>query len=101
MSERIIKISALILLWAVGTSCTSGAFEGTETQQEKPDFVDAVLEELNKTTLELDSYEAQVEWKFTQPALFDSQSLRKGILYYSKEDDKTNFPEARKCPTRA
>jgi len=50
--------------------------------------VEAILEQLNKKTKELRSYHAQIEYKFSQP-LLESQSARKGELYYSKNDKQS------------
>ncbi len=47
--------------------------------------VDAVLERLNKKTKELTSYECRIEVKDLQP-LLDSQTIRKGDLYYLRKD---------------
>lgn len=86
---------AFVLLWAAGTGCASGAgaVENPEIRQNKQqaDPVDKVLEQLNKSILELKSYEGQIEYKFIQPSLFDSQDFRKGILYYAKEGNKSEL----------
>jgi len=93
MNIKIIIRVTFILLWVVNTGCASGSMENADTQQKKQttDPVDKVLEQLNKSTLELESYQGQIEYKFIQPSLFDSQDLRKGILYYVKEDNKSKL----------
>jgi hypothetical protein len=50
--------------------------------------VDAVLERLNKKTRELKSYECRIEYKSFQP-LLDSQTIRKGTLYYLRTSGKS------------
>jgi hypothetical protein len=50
------------------------------------DPVEAILEQLNKTTSELVSLEGQIEYKYSQP-LFESERLSKGTLYYLRSGD--------------
>ena len=50
--------------------------------------VEKILEQLSKKTIELQSYQAQIEYNFSQP-LLESESLRKGVLYYSKGDKES------------
>ncbi len=90
--DTIIRIT-LILLWVTGTGCASGSTISPDAQQEKQktDPVDKILEQLNKKTNELESYQGQIEYKFVQPLLFDSQDLKKGILYYVKEGNKSKL----------
>jgi len=47
--------------------------------------VDTILEQLSRKTRELQSYQAKLEYKFSQP-LLESQSIREGVLYYTKSD---------------
>jgi len=93
MNVKIIVRVTFVLLWMVSASCASGAVDNTDTQQKKQatDPVDKVLEKLNKSTRELKSYQGQIEYKFTQPSLFDSQDLKKGIFYYTKEGNKSRL----------
>lgn len=99
MNIKMITRVILILLWAAGSGCAStrlsspksGSTTQAITEQKKNDPLDTVLEQLNKTTGQLDSYQCSIEYKFVQPALFDSQDLRKGMLYYSKGKNKTNL----------
>ena len=87
MNRKIITRATFILLWMAGTGCASATTANTKTLQEKPktDPIDQVLEKLHQSILDLKSYQGQIEYNFKQPALFDSQDLRKGILYYTKE----------------
>ncbi len=81
--------SAVSTCWAFG--CTT-ACEGTKQLGEvKADAVDTVLKQLNKKALELKTYEAQIEYKFIQPLLFGSETLRKGTLYYGRFGKKTKL----------
>jgi len=50
--------------------------------------VDDILQKLNEKTKQLKSYEGKIEYMVKQP-LFDSQTLRKGILYYQKYPDNS------------
>jgi len=52
--------------------------------------VEIILEKLNQKTKELQSYEAQIEYKFSQP-LLESQSVREGVLYYTKSDRQSRL----------
>ena len=86
MNNKIITVAAFVVLWVIGTCWASGCKEVLETQKQKNptiDPVDAVLEQLNKKTSELKSYQGQIEYKFIQPIL-ESEALRKGVLYYSR-----------------
>ncbi len=93
MNIKIIARITFILLWMVSAGCASGAVDNPDTQQKKQtqDPIDKILEQLNKSTRELKSYQGQIEFKFTQPSLFDSQDLKKGILYYTKDGNKSKL----------
>jgi outer membrane lipoprotein-sorting protein len=99
-SESKLKIAGysvkvfFILLGTVG-SCwaggCSGASTASATETEKKSLtVDTVLENLRRQTNQLTSYQAKVEYLFRQP-MFESQTLRKGVLYYQKSDGKSNL----------
>ena len=98
MNIKIIVRITFVLLWMVSAGCASGAVDNPDTRQEKqtPDPVDKVLEQLNKSTRELKSYQGQIEFKFTQPSLFNSQKLQKGTLYYTKEGSKQDEEKEQK-----
>ena len=75
-----------VICWIAGTCWACGCADGQVAQQQdtqKTDPADAVLERLNKMTSELTSYEARIEYKYTQP-LLESESLHKGVLYYTR-----------------
>lgn len=90
MNEKIIKVIPLLFViastyWIAGcaASSTSSEIERTDTNSVK-----VVLERLKRQTSELKSYQGQVEYRFIQP-LLESETLRKGILYYKKSDGKS------------
>jgi outer membrane lipoprotein-sorting protein len=91
MNYKIVARVIFIALLTAGISWTSGRAESSGNQpQENPknDPVNIVLEKLNKKTSELQSYESRIEYKYTQP-LLESESLRKGVLYYARTDGKS------------
>jgi len=91
MNKKIITIATFVVLWAAGTCWASRCKEALEAQQQKNpkiDPVDAVLEQLNKKTSELRSYQGQIEYKYIQP-LPESEALRKGVLYYARSEGKS------------
>ncbi len=63
--------------------CKPGTVCAQEPNEVVVDEVDKVLEQLHKTTSGMRSYEGQIEYKYIQP-LLESESLRKGVLYYVK-----------------
>jgi len=86
MGNRRIIEAAFIVSWAAGVCWGSGCTQSSAAppQDVAPtDPLDAVLERLNKTTSQIKSYEAQIEYKFSQP-LLESESLHKGVLYYTR-----------------
>ncbi len=65
--------------------------EASATETEKQSLtVDVVLENLRRQTKQLTSYQAKVEYLFSQP-MFESQTLRKGVLYYQKAGGKSQL----------
>jgi outer membrane lipoprotein-sorting protein len=93
MDIKIIYKFVLILLLTAGIYRVSESPASSETKppnDKMPDAVDTVLKQLNTKAQELQSYEAKIEYKFTQP-LLESESLRKGALYYTKLDGKSKL----------
>lgn len=91
MDKKIITKVALVLLLTVSNCWAGGCKESLTIQQPekvKPDPVEVVLKQLNQKTAELKSYQAQVEYRFTQPLFDESETLRKGVLYYARFDKK-------------
>ena len=91
MNYKIAATVIFIALLTAGISWASGCSETSGNQQQenpKNDPVNIILEKLNKKTSELQSYESRIEYKYTQP-LLESESLRKGVLYYARTDGKS------------
>jgi outer membrane lipoprotein-sorting protein len=86
MNEKMIT-RAFYLLLAAGT-CWAGSLGGPKVERADANSIEVVLERLKKQTAELKSYQGQIEYRFRQP-LFESETLRKGILYYQKSDGKS------------
>ena len=86
MDKNIIAALSLFLLLTPALCqskyCVKNAQAKCEPQQ-KADALDNILEQLRQKTEQLKSYQANVEFLFKQP-LFDSQTLRKGTLYYAR-----------------
>jgi outer membrane lipoprotein-sorting protein len=83
--------AALILLMVVNTSLAGGCVrKSAVSQPEKTggSSVEKILKQLNQKTAKLKSYQAQIEYLFKQP-LFESQTLRTGVLYYQKSGRKS------------
>jgi outer membrane lipoprotein-sorting protein len=58
----------------------------------QPDPVEKVLKQLKQETERVESYQARIEYLFKQPLPgFESQTLRKGILYYQKFGKKSKL----------
>ncbi len=80
-------IALLLATWA----CWAVGQNESSTAHKKPvriDPVDAVLEQLNKKTRELTSFQCQIEHKYIQP-LLESHATRKGVLYYIRSGGKS------------
>jgi len=94
MSKKSIILVASALLVSAAASeagclpkcLRSGSSTEPSGQQGKSEHVEAVLQRLNKSTSALKSYECRIEYLFRQP-LFESRTLRKGFLYYRRDDD--------------
>lgn len=93
MNKRIIMKVFPLLLAIVSTclavGCT-GNLAGSELKGGDINSVEVVLERLKKQTAELKSYQSQIEYRFIQP-LFESETRRKGVLYYAKFDGKSKL----------
>lgn len=101
MDKFLITKTAILLMWTVG-GCWASEPDCTTTCQikeascskapenVKPDPVDEILKKLNTKTKDLKSYTAQIEYKFIQP-LFESEAIRKGLLYYQKLDKRSKL----------
>jgi outer membrane lipoprotein-sorting protein len=88
MNEKIIaKIFSLSVV-TMGMCLMSCLAEQTDSNSMAKPQVEMVLELLNKQTTELKSYQSQIEYRFSQP-LLESETLKKGVLYYQKSDGKS------------
>jgi outer membrane lipoprotein-sorting protein len=99
MNSKTISKAVLVVLLTAGIckamecmkpSVPDEAQQTAQCAQPKTGPVDDVLKQLNDKTIELQSYEGQLEYKFTQP-LLESEALRKGILYYAKFGEKSKL----------
>lgn len=100
MNKKIISKAVIFFLLTVSICWASGGTKGCECPKSsgtkppgevKADAVDTVLQQLNKKAQELKSYQAQIEYKFIQPLLFGSETLRKGTLYYTRSGKKSKL----------
>ena len=100
MNKKVIIKAVIVFLWTLSICWASGGTKdcecpkssGTKQPGEvKADAVDTVLKQLNKKARELTSYEAQIEYKFIQPLLFGSETLRKGTLYYVRFEKQSKL----------
>jgi outer membrane lipoprotein-sorting protein len=96
MNQKIItKVFALflaitVIYWAGGCakSLANSKTERADANSTAKPQVELVLERLKKQTEELKSYQSSIEYKFSQP-LLESETLRKGVLYYQRSDKKS------------
>ncbi len=93
MRHKKIVVQIIIYLVLLLSGCAAGHHE-KDTRSSKasrkisPVTVDSVLKRLQAETGKLKSYSCRIEYLFSQP-LFDSKTVRKGVLYYTKEADKS------------
>jgi len=92
MVKETISSAVFTLLVTAGVCWACASTNHLDIQQPQKDVncVEAILEQLSEQTNELQSYETQVEYKFSQP-LLESQTLRKGVLYYAKNGEKSRL----------
>jgi outer membrane lipoprotein-sorting protein len=93
MNIKIVTKVFLLLLAIVGICLAAAGGAGckaelTNSNSTAKPQVEVVLEQLKKQTAELKSYQSQIEYKFSQP-LLESETLRKGVLYYQKTAAKS------------
>lgn len=93
MKSRTITRTGFILFLIANTCCAKGCAEDLTTSRSQiaePNLVKTVLKRLSWQTGELKSYQGRIEYLFSQP-LFESQTLRKGLLYYEKSDGQSKL----------
>ncbi len=91
MDKKIIVKLVIGMVLLVNSSCGSNFSEasaGSKSQETDANSVDAILKQLKQETAKLTSYQAELEYSFKQP-LLESETLRKGVLYYQKLDEQS------------
>jgi outer membrane lipoprotein-sorting protein len=88
MNEKIIAKIFSLLVVTMGMCLVSCLAEQTDSNLMTKPQVEMVLEQLKKQTSEMKSYQCRIEYKFSQP-LLESETLKKGVLYYQKSDGKS------------
>lgn len=91
MSRQLIRKIFFLLLYTIGTSQAAGCAAGKSgCRSESPEAgsIATILRQLRDATAGLKSYQCRIEYLFSQP-LFESQTLRKGVLYYQRTGDKS------------
>ena len=92
MNKKIVTKVFFLLLGTVGTcwacGCTKNLAEASAEKQTCP--VETILKQLNQKTTELKTYQSRIEYLFSQP-LFESEALRRGVLYYQKSGGKSKL----------
>ena len=89
--DKIMVKAAFIVLWVTSINWASGCSEDSKKEQQvkpKDDPVNIILENLNRTTLSLKSYQSQIERKYFQP-LLESEALYKGVFYYTRSNGRS------------
>ena len=95
MHKKIMTKAVFILLLIAGTCWAGGCTENLAASKPEPkraatDSVDKILGNLRQQTKKLKSYQGRIEYLFSQPVL-ESETLRKGVLYYAKSDGKSKL----------
>jgi len=86
VTKHLALLLAIVSVYLI-VGCAA-SLAGSKTESADADLVKAVLEKLKQHTAELKSYQGQVEYRFIQP-LLESETLRKGVLYYKSSDGKS------------
>ena len=91
MNKKIVAKVVIFFLCTVNTclavECTANS-AGSQLKGCDVNSVDGILRNLSQSTAELKSYQCRIEYKFSQP-LLESETLRKGVLYYQRCDGKS------------
>ncbi len=94
MNRTVIGKTLLISLFAAAICWTGCAAKSHTTEPDNEtaqnNNLDTILENLTRAASDLQSYQCQIEYNFSQP-LFDSQTLRKGNLYYKIAEKQSNL----------
>ena len=85
------KLILRLVLSALILNITSSAvFAGELSADSNDQKIEQILIKLNQSTNDLKTYQGKIEYLFSQP-LFDSQTLRKGDIYYKKHDSASTL----------
>lgn len=95
---RLINIRRILTLFLAlaltgkicSAGCRSTAPQPCRPKAEDANSVDSILLQLKQKTSGLKSYRCNLEYLFSQP-LLESQTLKKGLLYYEKFDNKSKL----------
>lgn len=90
---RIITAGLALSLMAVGAACarTEGSTApACQVKASDANEVNRVIDSLQSKAAELKTYQARVDYVTKQP-LLDSQTRRKGVLYYTKRDNRSSL----------
>lgn len=85
-----ISFISLILTGVCQAFCCPESATCTKPEGGDANSVESILNRLKQKAQSVKTYEGQVEYKFMQP-LLESQTFRKGILYYAKNDVKSKL----------
>ncbi len=87
----IIKV-IFIFIFAAGAGCQAESTGSSPLEQKdsQTGSVEKILEQLNKKTSEIKSFQCEIEYNYIQK-LPESQALRKGILYYNRTESKSSM----------
>ena len=86
-----VVISVLLLVLSPAVACVRARPEVSDSQPEPapdPNGVEAVLNDLQNRAARLETYQCKLDYVVRQPIL-ESQSRRKGVLYYARFDDRS------------
>ncbi len=93
MSNKTLTKLLVILAATVNVCWAGGCTENLTAcgaKRTDANSVDTILKDLREESAKLKSYEGRIEYLFSQP-LFESRSLRKGVLYYQKSDERSKL----------
>ncbi len=83
MGKKIMVKTCVSILLIIGACSAGCCAKSSEPEKAGLDITDAILEQLNKRTKQIQSYQTLIRYRFSQP-LLESQSIRNGVLYYAK-----------------
>jgi outer membrane lipoprotein-sorting protein len=94
MMDTKVTITAFFNLLLTASICWPGgsveSSAGCQGESTAVSAIDKILKRLKQQTAKTQSYQGQVEYRFKQP-LLESESLRKGVMYYQKFDGKSKL----------